>query len=216
MEVVVAKWLDQGSPPQAGIVWPRRRWVTAFPGHGELLHALPDQLDRRTVQEHCESASDSPEGAERAFLVVMAWGYGDVGYGPFRVARMLAESPDAPARLQRAAKALAGSGALAGYEALGDYRVSRLKWLGPAFGTKFLHFCSPPGSPPALILDRLVADWIRTNTGVSFNPVPWRSHTYRRYVDLLAEWAGELGIESDELETCLFTDEASRTGSQWG
>ena len=215
-KTAIAKWLERGSPPQVGIAWPRQRWIERFPGSRELFSGLPDQLDRRIVREHCASAGSSPEEAERAFLIVMTWGYGDVGYGPFRVARILGDTRDASGRLQRAVQSLASGGPLDGYDALGDYGQSRLKWLGPAFGTKFLHFCSPPRLPPALILDRLVADWLRINAELSLNPVPWSTQTYRRYIDLLTEWARELAIEPDELETCLFTEEAGRAGSQWG
>ena len=119
-------------------------------------------------------------------------------------------------RLQEAAAAVADGGALAGYAALADRHRSRLKWLGPAFGTKFLHFCTPAGRPPTLILDRLVADWLQANVGASFKPVPWDTEAYRRYVNLMTGWSVELGIEPDQLEACLFTEEATRTGSQWG
>ena len=115
-----------------------------------------------------------------------------------------------------AAGAVATGGASAGYSALADLSRSRLKWFGPAFGTKFLHFCSPAGRPPALILDRLVADWLRDHADVSLNPVPWHTGTYRRYLDLMAEWSDDLRIDADQLEACIFTDQASRTGSQWG
>jgi hypothetical protein len=161
-------------------------------------------------------AADSDEEAEQAFLAVMTWGYGDIGYGSFRVARILADTPNATARLRRAPANVADGGAFAGYRALADGRLSRLKWLGPAFGTKFLHFCSSTGQPTALILDRLISDWLRDNVAVSLNPVPWNIDTYRRYVGLMTEWFAELGVDPDQLETCLFTEQAARTGSQWG
>jgi hypothetical protein len=87
----------------------------------------------------------------------MAWGYGRVGYGPFRVRRVLAPVPDPGERLQAAAGELARGGPTAAYALLGDSGVPRLPGPGPAFGTKFLYFCSPPGDRTALILDRLVA-----------------------------------------------------------
>jgi len=214
--IVVDRWHAADSPVQAGIAWPRQRWTEAFPTFRHLLDGLPDRLDRDLVRQQCRSAAESADDAERAFLVVMTWGYGDVGYGPFRVARILADTPNSTGRLREAATAVAEGGALAGYEALADRRRSRLKWLGPAFGTKFLHFCTPAGRSPALILDRLVADWLRDNVGASFNPVPWNINEYRRYVDLMTGWSVELGIEPDQLEACLFTEEAARIGSQWG
>lgn len=216
VQSVVARWRTDGSPAQAGIPWPRLRWLEAFPKFDSILADLPDRLDRGSVRGHCQSAAQSADDAQSAFLVVMTWGYGDVGYGPFRTARILADTPDASERLRLAADAVATGGASAGYGALADRSRSRLKWLGPAFGTKFLHFCSPAGHPPALILDRLVADWLRDHADVSLNPVPWHTDTYRSYLDLMAEWSDDLRIEADQLEACIFTDQASRTGSQWG
>jgi hypothetical protein len=213
---VVDRWRAAGSPAQAGIAWPRQRWTEAFPEFRQLFDGLPDRLTRVAVRRHCQSAAESADDAERSFLVVMTWGYGDVGYGPFRVARILADTPNATGRLRDAATALADGGAVAGYRALADRRRSRLKWLGPAFGTKFLHFCTPAGQQPALILDRLVADWLRDNVATSFNPVPWDTAAFRRYVNLMSGWSSDLGIEPDQLEVCLFTEEAARTGSQWG
>jgi hypothetical protein len=52
--------------------------------------------------------------------------------------------------------------------------------LGPAFGTKFLYFCSPPGGQPALILDRLMSRWLRDNAGLAVNEIRWSVSTYRR------------------------------------
>jgi hypothetical protein len=80
-------------------------------------------------------------------------------------------------------------------------------FLGPAFGTKFLYFCSPPGRG-ALILDRMVANWLRTQTGLSLNQVRWSSQTYARYLGTMAGWADQLSVTADELETCIFSDQA--------
>jgi hypothetical protein len=73
-----------------------------------------------------------------------------------------------------------------------------------------------PSSAPALILDRLVADWLHANADIFFNLVPWDSASYDRYLRLMNGWAEKMGATSDELETCIFMDQASRSGSQWG
>ena len=41
--------------------------------------------------------------AVRVFVAAMVWGYGRVGYGPFRTARVLAENSSAPEVLLEAA-----------------------------------------------------------------------------------------------------------------
>jgi hypothetical protein len=86
----------------------------------------------------CSGAAADPADAERAFLAVMAWGYGRVGYGPFRVQRMLDAAPDAGVWLQTAAGELSEGDPAAAYRVLGDHGMSRLPGLGPGFGTKFL------------------------------------------------------------------------------
>jgi hypothetical protein len=52
-----------------------------------MFTGLPDRLTRPVVRGACLRAADAPADAARAFLTVMAWGYGQVGYGPFRVRR---------------------------------------------------------------------------------------------------------------------------------
>ena len=152
-----------------------------------MFTRLPDRLTRPVVRGACLRAADAPADAARAFLTVMAWGYGQVGYGPFRVRRPF----------------------------LGDNGVPRLARLGPAFGTKFLYFCSPAGSRPALILDRLVAAWLRENADLSLNEVRWSVWTYERYLQTMFGWAGELDVAAYELEACIFSEQAGLVSSQW-
>ena len=212
---VVSRWKVEGTLPQREIAWPRQRWADKFPDFQQTIDAFPDKLSRAAVRDQCIEAGSSAEAAQRAFLAVMAWGFGNVGYGPYRTAKILADTPDAGTRLRQAAEVVADGGMLDGYASLADRHRNRLTGLGPAFGTKYLHFCSPEGRPPALILDRLVADWLVHNAAVSMNPIPWSLRTYQRYIDLMVGWAAELGIEPDQLEACLFTAQARRTRSQW-
>ena len=65
-----------------------------------------------------------------------------------------------------------------GYACLGDHGIARLPHLGHAFGTKFLYFCSATSSQPAFILDRLVARWLRENTGLPLIELRWSVSTY--------------------------------------
>ena len=72
-----------------------------------------------------------------------------MGYGPFRVRRLFDITPIADARLRAAASKLSERAPVAAYALLGDKGVPRLSRLGPAFGTKFLYFCSRPESARA-------------------------------------------------------------------
>jgi hypothetical protein len=186
--------------------------MVAFPSHAAAFAALPKQLDRTAVRQACVHASVSQADAERSFLAVMAWGYGRVGYGPFRVRRVLDAAPDARIQLQAAAGAAAQGRPVEAYACLGDHGAARLPYLGPAFGTKFLYFCSSTGKRPALIL---VSRWLRETVGLAFNEVRWSVSTYARYLETMAGWAGELALAADELEVCIFSARARLGDSQW-
>jgi hypothetical protein len=210
---VMARWQAGGRPQQPAIGWPRPRWLAKFPESEGLLTSLPERLDRATVRARCSGAASSPAAAWQAFLVVMVWGYGAVGYGPWRTARVLAATGEAQERLANVAQYLAERGALDAYRLLaGD---CRLRWLGPAFGTKYLYFCPQGPGPQALILDRLVARWLTNNVHISFNPGPWSSTTYRRYLDLLGAWADALDAAANEVELCIFQAQADQQPNQW-
>jgi hypothetical protein len=76
---LVSEWRAAGSPAQDGIPWPRQRWVARFPSHASVFAMLPDRLSRLVIRGACLGAAANPVAAERAFLAVMAWGYGWVG-----------------------------------------------------------------------------------------------------------------------------------------
>jgi hypothetical protein len=90
-------------------------------------------------------AAISEVAAERAFLTVMAWGFGWVGYSPFRVERVLHTIRDAAARLQGAARELADRRAGPGLLAANDLQMRGLQSaIGQAAGAAG-HFrtCGP-------------------------------------------------------------------------
>jgi hypothetical protein len=128
---------------------------------------------------------------------------------------LLEATPDAATQLQVAARTLAEGGPVQAYARSGDHGAGRLAGLGPAFGTKFLYFCSGPGNRPALILDRLVAQWLRGNIHITINEVRWSVATYTRYLETMYGWAGELALAADEPEACIFSEQAGFVGSQW-
>lgn len=198
--------------------WPRERWVAEFPAHTEALRALPDSVDRVTVRGACAAAATDAYSAEQAFIVVMAWGYGkDVGYGPWRTRRVLTQTPDAAERLAAVARTLEGSGPTSAYERMTSNGDCNLRWLGPAFGTKFLYFCQPPAyEVKALIFDNLVATWLRREAGVDLDPVPWSVPNYSQYLGHMHRWSLALGCSADDLEYCIFRTMATESRSQWG
>lgn len=214
LRMLVEQWFGDGRPHQRPAPWPRDRWIASFPSHADYLRRLPARMGRDDLIAAAADAGRDRVSAERAFIAVMAWGFGKVGYGPFRTVRSLA-TPDASGRLQRVARALHDGGAVKGYAQLGSRSDARLNGLGPAFGTKFLAFAQPLGSHPrALILDETVASWLEEQ-GIRLNPNVWSVRTYERYLGFMHQWAENLGISPDDLEFVIFREMARRRGTQW-
>ena len=199
---------------QPGIPWPRDRWKKDFPEHGELLDSLPDLLDREGVRRVAKDAHLDPNHAVAAFVVVMLWGFGNVGYGPFRTRRILDDTPDSAGRLHAVAVALHDEGAEAAYRLF--ERDAKLKWLGPAFGTKFLYFAQPRGTDPqSLIHDALVSAWLAREAGINLPSLLWDTASYTTYLGLIRHWADEIGCDPEDIEYAIFQTMADERGSQW-
>lgn len=213
---VLSRWSVSGKQTQPGSAWSRGAWVAAFPAHAEMLNGLPELIDRDAVRAICARAASDDDSAEAAFIAVMAWGFGRVGYGIHRTRRILTETTNARERLRLVAQTVADSGAIAAYARFARRDDSRLRGLGPAFGTKYLYFCQPTGpGVRALILDDLVAAWLLRETKLDVPSAVWSEATYRRYLDRMHAWAAELGCEPDELEFCMFQVMATERGGQW-
>lgn len=133
----------------------------------------------------------------------MIWGYGPVGYGAWRTKRVLAENDGAAETLAMVARIARDQGGPAAFEWLAR-RQNRLRYLGVAFATKYLFFCAAGGrGKPALVLDRLVRDWLSKTLHWSLS-LDWDVDDYREYVDTLSEWASELDVEPGDLEMLVF------------
>ena len=213
---LVAHWRSAGSPTQPAMAWPRDRWIEDFPDHAAVLRGLPDALDRQAVRAACADAANNATSAEAAFVAVMAWGFGNVGYGRYRTRSILNDPRGANERLLAVARTLAESGPLPAYDRFSRGADCRLPGLGPAFGTKYLFFCQAPGqNVTALIFDALMSKGLRRLAERDLDPVPWSVRTYTEYLDLMHGWASSLGCLPDELEFCIFQAIATAQGNQW-
>lgn len=200
------QWQSQGSRPQQATGWSRTQWQDTLPRHTEFLQGLPDAVGRADVIEVCATAAASPADAERSFVAAMVWGYGRVGYGPYRTSRVLTANPQAPEVLRHVAEVAVTKGGVAAFEAL---RADRLKWLGVAFATKYLFFCAENGQAGAApVLDRLVRGWVRDHTGWAPR-LDWHLGDYTAYVDAVTAWAGELEITPADVEWLMFRSAAN-------
>jgi len=214
LRALVGVWADGPKNTQKGIAWPRHRWAAAFPDHADVLRRLPDRLDRAAVRHVAQRASETPAVAEAAFVVILTWGFGRVGYGPHRTRRVLDSTPQSADLLHAVARTLADDGAVAAYRRLaGD---CRLRFLGPAFGTKYLAFCQPANTEPvALIHDALVSAWLARHGRPDLTAATWSVPMYEAYLDQLHRWSVELAVHPETIEFLIFQDEATRQGNQW-
>jgi hypothetical protein len=200
---LVKAWQTQGSAQQRGFDWSasQENWREAFPLEAAFISKLKPEIDRPEVHRVMGSTKF---GIREKFLAVMIWGYGNRGYGPYRVTKILAQA-NAEAVLTQVCKLAQQGKPLEAYLHLSQ---NRLKQLGPSYGSKFLSFCAPReiGAP---IYDSLVARWVRDYAaddfaGVSTNSANWSLKTYTRYFDWVTEHARELDCYPDEIEHVLF------------
>ncbi|MGK2849822.1 MAG: hypothetical protein ACSLFN_02775 [Candidatus Limnocylindrales bacterium] len=212
--ILVERSRAEGNPGQTPISWPMSRWVGHFPLFRDAIQRLPAQLDRSAVRAVAQLATGSEDNALVAFIATMAWGFGSVGYGPYRTQQMLVRTPDGPRFLQSAAVAVRDHGAVAGYVKLSS--ECRIKGLGPAFGTKYIAFCQPYGQlPTALIHDELVSTWLSRNGRPDLSTTSWAPRVYEAYLDQMAVWGHELNETPERLEFLIFRSMSNERGNQW-
>src|SRR2546421_1739498 len=100
---LVVSWDERGRAPQPPIRWNAESWTAFLPTHASLFTGLPNPIDRRGVTAHTQTADRDEDAAVEAFITAMVWGYGRIGYGPFRTARVLTDNPAATATLRQVA-----------------------------------------------------------------------------------------------------------------
>ena len=199
------EWKSEGSPQQGSFDGSRSRgnWVKSFPNHSEFIKSLPPALSRGDVRNICESSTN---GIIEKFLVVMVWGYGDRGYGPYRVSRMLSQENAQDVLSEVHSRSRIGNAKTA-YD---FFRKNRINGLGPSYSSKFITFCTPR-EVSAPIYDSYVALWIDKFAPHDFVQVPtssitWNLKTYSRYCDWINEHANYFECFPDEVELALFRD----------
>ena len=212
---LIESWKLNGSPEQEGFDWSsgKNNWIIAFPRESKFITALNDKIDRIEVRNICNSKEHS---VIQKFLAVMVWGYGDRGYGPYRVTQML-NQPHAESVLVQVHEFCQSGTPLEAYD---FFRKNRIRILGPSYGSKFITFCTPRyvGAP---IYDSLIAFWVKAFaqeefSGVSTSSERWNLMTYTRYWDWVKEHSDELDCFPDEVELVLFRDAERRFSKNSG
>lgn len=202
---LVKKWQEHGSPKQEGFDWTSSKgnWVKAFPKDMKFMSELSSEIDRAAVRAICESPKYS---IREKFLAVMVWGYGDRGYGPYRVTQMLSQE-HAEDVLGEVFDICQRGDPKTAYDFL---RRNRIRILGPSYSSKFISFCTPR-SIGAPIYDSYIASWVeayaaRDFEGIGTTSEVWNSKTYARYWDWVKEHSEELNCYPDDIELVLFRD----------
>ena len=183
-----------GLPPDA--------WPDNFPMSGEVW-----RRDVFAVADAYRAGAASPR---QLLTTVLAWGYGPIGYGPWRAARSLGADPDGK-RLAYALEEVSASApdedALrTAYRRFRDPNHARLPWLGPGLFTKVLYFVGyrrGVGGVQPLILDRVVASRLPAEAGVTRRN-GWSPDEWLAYLRWAAERAQNRGVEPDAVELALF------------
>lgn len=202
---LVKRWQADGSPRQESFDWTsgKNKWIDAFPKESKFIASLPEQIDRIMVRKICNSKQQS---TVQKFLAVMIWGYGDRGYGPYRVTQMLSQT-HAESVLAQVYEISHLGNPLEAYDFL---QKNKIRVLGPSYGSKFISFCTPRrvGAP---IYDSLVSSWVKKFAqkeflGVSTTSENWNLKTYTRYRHWVKEHSDEFACFPDEVELVLFRD----------
>jgi hypothetical protein len=183
-----------------------------------LAGRFPTQLSRADLATLATEAYSDAGLQRRLFLATMIWGYGTVGYGSWRTARMLGDAR-LPVVLGRAFAAVAKGDLLTSYDCMTIQRC------GPAFITKFLYalglgvaaqrmIAETPLLPLVLdsrvtkslgLLDKdgdiVLSDYVILGRSGS---VSYSGRGWLRYVRTMDSWAREIGCRADALEMLLF------------
>lgn len=200
------RWDRAGRPPQPPVRWNRESWKQQIRSYSLFFDSLPNPISRREVQQRASQSPKDERQAVEAFLISMVWGYGLTGYGPWRTRRVLEKNRDAGLRLLRAAREESSAGGESAYIRLA--RESRLTFLGPAFGTKYLHFISErPATELPLILDAVVSRALLNLAGVAISAKTWSPSSYQKYLGALRGWSAALSVPPPDLERILFASQ---------
>jgi hypothetical protein len=159
-----------------------------------------------------ELATDkTADGELRLLWHTLAWGGGMKARLMNKRLDSITADPARATEALRTAAAAARTSPADAFEVLYPLGRTFLKYLGPAFFTKYLYFAGG-GSPthPCVILDRVTADRLRSHGWGGVRSAGWSTSTYVRYCELLACWARHASVRigrdvvADEIELWLF------------
>lgn len=168
-------------------------------------------ISRGGLFELAAAAADCSDDALRLLWHTLAWGGGKRARLMSKRLDSVAANPEGAASALRAAAVRARTSPADAYETLYPSGRTLLKYLGPAFFTKYLYFAGGGAvTHPCAILDRVVAANLRTRGWDGLRSAGWSAVTYEQYCELVACWAREAStqlarpVAGDEVEHWLF------------
>jgi len=201
------EWLQNAtlSHQPAQIFYPEN-WLQAIQldEMPSLLQKFPSAIRRFDIvplaREACETESTS--SIRELFLATMLWGYGTVGYGPWRMAHITSNMEQLDGILFNALRAIKYGSV---HTAFTIFQDAHIPFLGPAYFTKYLYFaglgCGINHYP--LIMDTRILQSLRALLGKrAFSE--GTADDYQNYIATLHEWAEMLDCRADSIEYLLF------------
>jgi hypothetical protein len=202
---IVSAWIKAGRPAQESFSWSKSRsnWCRDIQDLTRFIQLLPESLSRSDVRLVCDHKKFT---VSEKFVTAMIWGYGDLGYGSYRVKRMFS-TPGFIEKIHQSFDLARSGKTLEAYDFLGRNKIQQ---LGPAFATKWLSFVSPQDQP-APIYDSFISLWIKKFASKEFSKVStssevWSKKTYGAYLEWMTVSAVSLGVKADDLELVIFQD----------
>jgi|688.fasta_scaffold19504_7 hypothetical protein len=197
-----------GPVMEQSIPWYPHTWIRSKKLREEILelqtHCNIEGNKSSISREQVVSFGETPE---KLFIASMVFGYGDRGYGAWRVARIRGlVSRD---EFTKAIECQFAAAALSPADSWNSHTSSkRLKFFGPAFATKFAYFAAlrqRTEFPIPLIADVNTSKAVEEYFGISQSAQ--RGESYLQYVDKAREIATEIGgnTRPDDVERSLFT-----------
>ena len=184
--------------------------VGTSPPTGGIVESGRAEISRGQLADMATGASRDAASALTLMWHSLAWG---AGTSPRNMNRRLdsisAGGGDVASALVRAAQ-LSSQDPRGAYETLRPGGRNLVKFLGPAFFTKYLYFAGQGDADhPCAILDARVATSLHQNGWKSLHAGgAWPTYTYGRYVELLQRWAADApagrSVGIDEIEFWLF------------
>jgi len=196
--------IRQTDPTGQAIEYPAETWRRHLNPEEDLEYLVvkcPSPIARRDIFElsAVAKASLSLHAVRRLFIGTTLFGYGTVGYGPWRTKQMLTTYL-ANSILQRSFGLVLERRLVDAYQVL-----SQLRYCKSSFVTKFLYFAGfgVGMKDYPLILDQNVEKALRTSIGMEISHQDPKG--YLRYVDAMHSWARELDCEAHNIEFFLWS-----------